>query len=107
MTSAAGAPPVPRPSPRPRPLAVAGMLDTLAAADRQLADALDGIVLSQARVSRATVSALEQVLATVRPAVDVRTQLARVDRQVLAAAIRLRRERRDTRPRVVETGQPR
>ena len=99
MSSAATAQPVPRLGPQE----VSSMLDTLAAADRQLADALDDIVSSRIRVSRATVAALERVLATLRPAADVRAQLARVDRRVLAAAIRLRRDRYD-RLRVVDGG---
>ena len=99
MSSAAAAQPVPRPGPQE----VAIMLDIIATADRQLADALDGIVSSKTRVSRATVAALERVLATLRPAADVRAQLARVDRRVLAAAIRLRRDRYD-RLRVIDGG---
>lgn len=85
---------------RPGPHEVAIMLDTLAAADSQLADALDGIVSSRARLSRATVAALERVLATLRPAADVRAELANVDEQVVAAAIRLRRDRL----RVIDAG---
>lgn len=88
MSSAAAA----EPTHRPGPQEVAAMLDTLAAADRQLADALDSITASRARVSRSTVAALERVLATLRPAADLRAQLVGVDRRVLAAAIRLRRE---------------
>ena len=89
MSSAAAARPVRRPGPQE----VAIMLDTLAAADCQLADALDEIGSSRARVSRATIAALERVLATLRPAADVRAELARVDGQVVSAAIRLRRGR--------------
>lgn len=99
MSFAAAGQPVPRPGPHE----VAIMLDTLAAADCQLADALDGIVSSRARVSRATVAALEGVLAMLRPAADVREELAHVDGQVVAAAIRLRRDRW----RVIDGGGPR
>jgi hypothetical protein len=79
------------------------MLETLAAADRQLADVLDSIASSRTRVSRSTVAALERVLATLRPAADVRAQLVDVDRRVLAAAIRLRRDHHD-RLRVIGGG---
>lgn len=81
---------------------VAAMLDTLAAADQQLADALDSISSSRVRVSSGTVTALERVLATLRPAAEVRAQLRAVDRRVLAAAIRLRRVCHDPHLRVVD-----
>ncbi|SOD72937.1 hypothetical protein SAMN05892883_2250 [Jatrophihabitans sp. GAS493] len=80
-----------------RPAAVAGMLDTLAAADRELAGELDRIASSRSPVSTVTVAALERLLTTLRPAAEVRSRLAGVDPGVLAAAIRLRRERRDLR----------
>jgi hypothetical protein len=82
----------------PSPLApqqVADMLDTLAAADQQVAQILDRISASRSPVSRATVNALERLLATLRPAADVRARLTGVDRRVLDAGIRLRRERHD------------
>ena len=72
------------------------MLDTLAAADEQVAAVLNGISTSRSPVSRASVRALERLLTTLRPAAEVRTRLARVDRGVLAAALRVRRERGDT-----------
>ncbi len=87
--------PAPQPSPRPDPEQVVEMLDTLALADRQVAQVLDRISTSRSPVSRSTVAALERLLTTLRPAADVRARLAIVDRRVLAAAIRLRRERRD------------
>jgi hypothetical protein len=87
--------PAPQPSPRPDPEQVVEMLDTLALADRQVAQVLDRISTSRSPVSRSTVAALERLLTTLRPAADVRARLASVDRRVLAAAIRLRRERRD------------
>lgn len=77
------------------PHQVADMLDTLAAADQQVARVLDGISTSRSPVSRATVAALERLLATLRAATDVRARLNGVDRRVLAAGIRVRRERRD------------
>lgn len=77
------------------PPEVADMLDTLAAADRQLADELDRIATSRSPVSQATVIALERLLATLRPAAEVRAQLARVERGVLARAIQLRRDRHE------------
>ncbi len=77
------------------PQQVADMLDTLAVADRHVAQVLDRISTSKAPVSRATVTALERLLATLRPAADVRARLTGVDRRVLAAGIRLRRERHD------------
>lgn len=80
---------------RLEPYQVADMLDTLAVADRQVAQVLDRISASRSPVSRATVTALERLLATLRPAADLRIRLAGVDRGVLAAGIRLRRERRD------------
>ena len=104
-STAAAAQPAPRlpaRSARLGPQEVASMLDTLAAADRHLADALDAIAGSRARVSRSTVTALERLLATLRPAADVRTQLLGVDRRVLASAIRLRRDRHDDQPRVAD-----
>jgi hypothetical protein len=103
MNSAAAAQTVRRNAPRLGPGEVVVMLDTLAAADSHLAEVLDGVVSSRVRVSWATVAALERVLATLRPAADVRAQLARVDRRVLAAAIRLRRDRYD-RLRVIDGG---
>ena len=87
--------PAPQPSARPDPEQVVEMLDTLALADRQVAQVLDRISTSRSPVSRSTVAALERLLTTLRPAADVRARLAIVDRRVLAAAIRLRRERRD------------
>lgn len=83
------------PSPPPGPREVADMLDTLAAADLQLAQELDRIASSRSPVSGTTVAALERLLATLRPAADVRSRLAVVDRRVLGAAIRLRRQRYD------------
>jgi len=77
------------------PRTVADMLDTLAEADLQLATELDRIVSSRSPVSAATVTALERLLTTLRPAAEVRAQLAGVDRSVLAAAVRLRRRQRD------------
>jgi hypothetical protein len=77
------------------PHQVADMLDTLAVADQQVAQVLDRISTSRSPVSRATVTALERLLATLRPAADVRSRLAGVDGAVLAAGVRLRRERRD------------
>ncbi len=77
------------------PRQVADMLDTLATADRQVAEVLDRISASRSPVSRATVTALERLLATLRPAADVRARLTGVDHRVLAAGIRLRRERHD------------
>lgn len=77
------------------PQEVADMLDTLAVADLKVAQVLDQISTSRSPVSRATVTALERLLATLRPAADVRLRLAGVDRRVLAAGIRLRREQRD------------
>ncbi len=74
--------------------AVADMLDTLAAADRHLAAELDRIASSRSPVNLATVRALEQLLATLRPAAAVRAQLAGVDVRVLGEALRLRRTRR-------------
>lgn len=82
---------------QPGPAAVADMLETLAAADRELADELDRIASSRSPVSEATVTALERLLATLRPAAEVRARLAGVDGNVLAAAIRMRRERRGLR----------
>ncbi len=87
-----------RPAADPSPLEphqVADMLDTLAVADQQVAQVLDRISASRSPVSRATVTALERLLATLRPAADVRSRLAGIDLQVLAAGIRLRRERHD------------
>lgn len=78
-----------------QPQQVADMLDALAEADQRVADVLNGISSSRSPVSRATVTALERLLATLRPATDVRARLSGVDRRVLAAAIRVRRERRD------------
>lgn len=83
------------PSQPPGPHEVGDMLDTLAAADLQLAQELDRIALSRSPMSRTTVAALERLLASLRPAADVRSQLAAVDRRVLGAAIRLRRQRYD------------
>ena len=86
------------PAADPNPLEphqVADMLDTLAVADQQVAQVLDRITASRSPVSRATVTALERLLATLRPAADVRIRLASVDRRILAAGIRLRRERHD------------
>lgn len=80
---------------RLEPEQVAEMLDTLAAADRQVAHVLDRIATSRSPVGRGTVTALERLLTTLRPAADVRDGLAHVDRQVLAVAIRLRREQHD------------
>lgn len=77
------------------PQQVADMLDTLAVADRQVAQVLDRIFTSRSPVSRATVTALERLLATLRPAADVRARLTGVDRAVLATGIRLRRERHE------------
>ena len=77
-----------------QPQQVADMLDTLAAADQQVAAVLNGISTSRSPVSRATVTALERLLATLRSATDVRARLSGVDRRVLAAGIRVRRERR-------------
>lgn len=87
--------PLAQPTPRLEPEQVAEMLDTLAAADQQVANVLDRIATSRSPVSRSTVAALERLLATLRPAADVRDGLACVDRKVLSAAIRLRRERSD------------
>ena len=86
--------PAAEPSPL-EPRQVADMLDTLAVTDQQVAQVLDRISTSRSPVSRATVTALERLLATLRPAADVRARLAGADRRVLAAGIRLRRERRD------------
>jgi hypothetical protein len=86
------------PATQPAPLEpaqVADMLDTLAVADQQIARVLDRISASRSPVSGATVTALERLLATLRPAAEVRARLAGADRRVLAAGIRLRRERRD------------
>jgi hypothetical protein len=86
------------PAAEPRPLEprqVADMLDSLAVADQQVAHVLDRISASRSPVSRATVTALERLLATLRPAADVRARLAGTDQRVLAAGIRLRRERCD------------
>lgn len=86
------------PAAKPNPLEpqeVADMLDTLAAADLKVAQVLDQISTSRSPVSRATVTALERLLATLRPAADVRLRLVGVDRAVLAAGLRLRREQRD------------
>lgn len=77
------------------PRQVADMLDTLAAANQQVAAVLNGISTSRSPVSRASVTALERLLAMLRPAADVRARLARVDRAVLAAALAVRRERGD------------
>ena len=77
------------------PQQVADMLDTVAAADQQVAHVLNRISTSRSPVSRATVTALERLLATLRPATDVRARLNGVDRRVLAAGIRVRRERHD------------
>lgn len=90
--------PATKPTVEPNPLEpqeVADMLDTLAAADQQVAQVLDRISTSRSPVSRATITALERLLATLRPATDVRARLVSADRRVLAAGIRLRRERRD------------
>jgi hypothetical protein len=73
---------------------VADMLDQLAAVDRQLADELDRIGASRSPVSRATVAALESVLVALRPAAQVRELLARADRRVLLAGLRLWERRR-------------
>jgi hypothetical protein len=86
--------PAAEPSPL-EPQQVADMLDTLAVADQEVAQVLDRISASRSPVSRATVTALERLLATLRPAADVRARLAGVDHRVLAAGISLRRERRD------------
>ncbi len=86
--------PVAQPSPL-EPKEVADMLDALAAADLKVAQVLDQISTSRSPVSRATVTALEWLLATLRPAADVRMRLTGVDRRVLAAGVRLRREQRD------------
>ena len=75
------------------PQQVADMLDTLAVADRHVAQVLDRISTCRSPVSRATVTSLERLLATLRPATDVRARLTGVDLRVLAAGIRLRRER--------------
>jgi hypothetical protein len=56
--------------------AVADMLETLDAADLHRA-----------------IAELEDLLATLRPAASVRTQLAAVDRKTLQAALILRRQR--------------
>jgi hypothetical protein len=56
--------------------AVADMLETLDAADLHR-----------------TIAELEDLLATLRPAASVRTQLAAVDRKTLQAALILRRQR--------------
>lgn len=77
------------------PHQVADMLDTLAAADQQIAEVLDRISTSRSPVSRTTVTALERLLTTLRPAADVRSRLAGIDRGMLAAGMRLRRERRE------------
>lgn len=87
--------PVAQPTRRLEPDQVAEMLDTLADADWQVAHVLDRIASSHSPVSRGTVNALERLLTTLRPAADVRAGLAHVDRGVLAAAIRLRREQHD------------
>jgi hypothetical protein len=71
------------------------MLDSLAAADREVAQELDRLACSATPISSGTVAALERLLLTVRPAAAIRTALAAVDRRILAAAIGLRRDRRD------------
>lgn len=79
------------------PTDIADMLDTLAAADRELAAELDRIASARSPVNSATVTALERLLATLRPAAAVRDRLAGVDSAVLAAAIRIRGTRRELR----------
>jgi hypothetical protein len=96
--------PAAQPTPRPEPEQVVEMLDTLAIADRQVAQVLDRISTSRSPVSRSTVTALERLLTTLRPAADVRAKLASVDRRVLADAIRLRRERHDG-LRIISSGE--
>lgn len=79
------------------PAAVADILDTLAAADRQVAAELDRIATFRSPVSHTMVAALERLLATLRPAADLRAELVGVDHRVLAAAIGLRSTRRGRR----------
>lgn len=77
------------------PREVADMLDTLAAADREVAAIVDELCGSRSPISRATVTSLERLLAMLRPAADLRARLAGVDGSMLAAGIRLHRRRRE------------
>jgi hypothetical protein len=72
---------------------VAAMLESLAAADRRLADELDEIAACRVPVCKATVQRLDELLGTLRVAVLLRDQMAGVPVEVLDAAIRLRRQR--------------
>jgi hypothetical protein len=68
---------------------VADVLTTIAAADQQLADAIDAISLSSSPVSLSTVATLEGLLFVLRPAADERLRLTEVDPAVLRAGLRL------------------
>lgn len=77
------------PSTSASPSDVAAVLARIAGADGELAEVLDRVAASRAPVSTSTVMALEQLLATLRPAASERERLASVDRATLRASIRL------------------
>jgi hypothetical protein len=68
---------------------VADVLTTIAAADQQLALAMDAISVSSSPVSLSTVITLERLLFVLRPAADERLLLTQVDPAVLRAGLRL------------------
>ena len=64
------------------------MLTTIAAADQQLARAMDAISVSSSPVSLSTVVTLERLLLVLRPAAAERLRLSQVDPAVLRAGLR-------------------
>ncbi len=68
---------------------VADVLTTIAAADQQLALAMDAISVSSSPVSCSTVVTLERLLFVLRPAAAERLRLSQVDPAVLRAGLRL------------------
>jgi hypothetical protein len=88
------------------PAEVAGALTTIAAADQQLADAIDAISLSSSPVSLPTVVTLERLLFVLRPAADERLRLSQVDPAVLRAGLRLWATRAASAPSVVADTAP-
>ena len=71
------------------PEEVAAVLTVIAAADRQLACAIEAISLSSAPVSCSTVLTLERLLFVLRPAADERLRLSQVAPDVLHAGLRM------------------
>jgi hypothetical protein len=79
----------------PTPARVADLLEMVSRADRTLEAELDRTAASKNPISQLTVNRLEKLLRELRPAAEIRTQLAALDPDLLHAGMSIWLSRRE------------